>query len=132
MTTIVITITIDGGQKRLRENTGILSYIGLLISLISPQSALLCLIFAPSKFDLNLCHINCKNIFSGLHFLMLLLSWVKAKSIYLPLYGCFKLGDEQQLKIKRSFLLNLKFTLALFLRLPYFRYQFVSFLIFSG
>ena len=36
MTTIVITITIKGGQKRLRENTGILTYIGLLISLISP------------------------------------------------------------------------------------------------
>ena len=36
MTTIVITITIDGGQKRLRENTGILTYTGLLISLISP------------------------------------------------------------------------------------------------
>ena len=35
MTTIVITITIDSGQKRLCENTGILTYIGLMISLIS-------------------------------------------------------------------------------------------------
>ena len=35
MTAISITITIDDGQKRLRENTGILTYIGLMISLIS-------------------------------------------------------------------------------------------------